>query len=101
MNNSSLLSNGYNPYANYNNDILSLVDNEKKKYDKIKNKKEKSIFSTDINEISDEVILVISKSFEDIFHRNDYKKLFQKDRWRGISYICIIISLAYYINRFS
>lgn len=99
MSNSTLITNGYNPYLTYNNDILSLIENEKKLYESKKEEQEiqKSLF--DIETISNEVIKVLHLSFDDVFHKKDYKKLFEKDRWKGIAYILIIISIVYYINK--
>ena len=95
---SKLMSNSYNPYGDYNSDILSIIENEKKIHNE-QNKeisKEKYTFEA----ICDDVMNVIMKGFDDIFHNNNVHNLFKKDRWLGTGYVLIIIYVIYFINNF-
>lgn len=93
---STLMKNSYYPYGNLNHDVLSIVENEKQLHKK--NKKELTPPIT-IESISDDVMYVIYKTFDDIFNKNVYSDLLNKDRRRGIGYICIIIYMIYILNK--
>jgi len=100
--------NSYNPYGDFNSDIVSIVEKEKEINEtRIKNyndKKLKLIPLNDANQIdfkfiSEEISFVLNETFEDIFIRKSFKTLYSQERWTGLGYLFIIIYITYYLSK--
>lgn len=108
--NTTLLYNGYQPYGDYNSDILNIIETEKNvNEDRIKqfNKRRKQLLPKDLsvesmneylNVVNENITHVLYESFKDIFEKKSYKSLVNKDRLQGIGYLLIIIYLIYFIS---
>ena len=99
--------NSYNPYGNFNSDIESIIEQEmKNNQDKFEEYKRNKKFlpldsenKIDFDYIVEQVTFVLDESFKDIFERKTYNNLFMKERYTGIAYILIAISIIYFLTK--
>ena len=92
---------GYYPIGNFDNDIHSIIEKEKKiNEQRVKefNEKKKNSLSTDIYYISEQITFVIYKFFDDIEKKN-YNNFFDRDRWQGYGYLFISIYIVYFLSK--
>ena len=100
MNTSSIMINSYNPYGDYNSDILNIIESEKKNYNdkKIHYEKRKEL-DLSMDSISNEIMKVLTNLSIDIKNKN-YNGLLLPENRRGLGYIFIIIYIIYYLVKF-
>ena len=115
MENSSLMYNSYNPYGDFNSDIGSIIETEKKinnsnieQYNKEKrkllpikkvtgsDKKTKSELDTEF--ISERITFTLNELFNDISNK-EYINIFSQTKWTGYGYIFILLYLCYAISK--
>lgn len=115
MEHSNLMYNSYNPYGDFQSDIVNIISTEReinneniRKYNKEKEKlfpikkikDNNGIIKSEIDfdHISERVTFTLNDFFNDISNKQ-YSNLMSKTKWTGYGYIFIILYICYFISK--